>query len=87
MERQVFFLNAKEEAARSPPLLCGRLIALEDRLLRERCLRRHEMGALQLKSKGRAGQRSSKTPEKIDTSPRSQFYGELVERRNNSQIF
>jgi hypothetical protein len=34
--------------ALGPPPLCGRLVALEDRLLRERCLRGHEVGAPQL---------------------------------------
>jgi hypothetical protein len=41
--------------ARSPSFLRGRLVSLEDHLLRERCLRRHKMGTLQLKSKGWAG--------------------------------
>jgi hypothetical protein len=45
------------------------------------------MGALQLKSKKQASQQPSEVSEKINTDPRSQVYEELVERRNDSQIF
>jgi hypothetical protein len=38
--------------ARSPPPLRGLLVAVEDRLLRERCLGRHKMRALQLRKQG-----------------------------------
>lgn len=72
--------------ALSPPPVRGHLVALEDRLLRERCLCWHKVGAPQLNiKKQKEFNDHQESPRRSKSNEDTELVGELIRGRNHSR--